>query len=134
MRQYLAVFPVPNPNESCYNLCDDIDCNVNNQILYLCSVHVTTDEIIQTINNMASNAAGGSDGIRSNILKAIKGSIAYPLSILFQKSIDEGLPLEIPYDTIIIPLLKPKLPRDLASSYRTIALCSQIIKVCEKNS
>ena len=42
------------------------------------------------------------------------------------------MPLEIPYDTIIIPLRKPKLPRDLASSYRPIALCSQIIKVCEK--
>ena len=127
--QYLSVFPIPDPKD---NIEDIIEFSNTNTTGNLVDMEINEEKITNVIEQMPGNAAGGSDGIRTSILKAAKDGLAKPLSIIFRQSLDNFESLEEVYETIIIPILKPGKNRQEASSYRPIALCSQIVKIMEK--
>ena len=54
-----------------------------------------------------------------------------PLIRLFRASLDEKKPLEEPYTSQIIPVLKPNKNKHDPASYRRISPCSQVVKVME---
>ena len=81
---------------------------------------------------MPGNSGAGCDEIRSGVIKKAKTGLAKPLSMLFRASLDTQLPLEEPYETEICPIIKPNKSKHDPSSYRPIALCSQIVKIMER--
>ena len=67
---------------------------------------ITPGDIISIIGKMKGKKSSGQDDISSKLLKSLKGEIAYPLSILINNSLSNGI---VP-ETIakVIPLYKAK--------------------------
>ena len=84
-------------NEYFANQCTT---NVNDSVLpiyvpktdaSLSHVVVTTDYIINIINNLSSNKAHGYDGISVSMLKLCSAEVSIPLQIIFQDCINSGM-------------------------------------------
>ena len=90
---------------------------------------ITPGDIISIIGKMKGKKSSGHDDISSKLLKSLKGEIAYPLSILINNSLSNGI---VP-ETIakVIPLYKAK-DQQLLSNYRPISLLPILSKVLEK--
>ena len=52
------------------------------------------------------NSAMGSDGIHSMVLRSCAKTLAHPLSIIFQHSLDEGIVPSLWKKSIMIPIFK----------------------------
>ena len=80
---------------------------------------------------MKNKTSSGHDGISNKILKGITESIAHPLSIIFNKSMEEGVfPTEMKKaDTVPLYKLKAK---DDKNNYRPISLLLTVSKLLEK--
>ena len=91
----------------------------------------TTMEITKLIGSLKNKDSSGHDGISNKILKGITNSISHPLSIIFNKSMEEGIfPSEMKKaDTV--SLYKSKA-RDEKNNYRPISLLLTISKLLEK--
>ena len=87
-------------------------------------------EITKLIGSLKSKNSSGHDGISNRILKGITHSISEPLSIIFNRSMEEGIfPSEMKKaDTV--PLYKSKA-KDDKNNYRPISLLT-ISKLLEK--
>ena len=88
-------------------------------------------EMIKLIGSLKNKSSSGHDGISNRILKGITHSISELLSIIFNKSLEEGVfPTEIKKaDTV--PLYKSKA-KDDKNNYRPISLLLIISKLLEK--
>ena len=98
------------------------------------SIYLTpccTTEIVNIIGNLKSKKSSGWDGISNKFLKEIKHVIAYPLSILFNKSLEEGIFPEIFKWADVIPLFKSGDTSE-TKNYRPISLLPTFSKVLEK--
>ena len=91
----------------------------------------TRTEIIKLIGSLKNKNSSGHDGISNKILKGITNSISQPLSIIFNKSMEEGVfPTEMKKaDTV--PLYKSKA-KDEKNNYRPISLLLTMSKLLEK--
>ena len=70
---------------------------------------------------LKADKAAGPDNLSARFLTQIKDNIAYPLLVIFRKSLDEGI---VPYDwncANISPLCK-KGNRNLADNYRPVTV------------
>ena len=88
-------------------------------------------EIEKLIGTLKNKNSSGHDGISNRILKGITKSIIEPLSIIFNKSMQDGVfPTEMKKaDTV--PLYKSKA-KDDKNNYRPISLLLTISKLLEK--
>jgi len=105
-------------------------CTLNSdKSIYL----IPTDmyEIVDIITKMKASKSKGHDDITSNLLKELKYSIALPLSILINRTLNEGIFPEALKIAKVIPLYKSK-SRDIVSNYRPISILSNISKIYEK--
>ena len=98
----------------------------------LVDMTITNEDVDKAIKKLPTVSAGGSDGVSSTVIKMFKDELLEPLKIMFNKSIKDGEALEIPFSTVVVPILKPSKPPDDPKSYRSIALCSIIIKTLER--
>ena len=72
----------------------------------------------------------GPDEVHPKILKELSWELSQPLSILFNKSIEES-ELSRTWKTALISVLFKKGDKTLASNYRPVSLTSIICKVLE---
>ena len=88
-------------------------------------------EICKLIDSLKNKNSSGHDGISNKILKGITQSISEPLSIIFNKSMEEGIfPTEMKKaDTV--PLHKSKSRED-KNNYRLISLLLTVSKLLEQ--
>ncbi len=89
------------------------------------------NEVYYIISSLKSKASTGYDGISTKLIKDIKSEIAYPLSILINKSLQEGT---VPDDLKIakvLPIFKKNDPHNV-SNYRPISLLPGFSKIFEK--
>ena len=72
----------------------------------LSDVRFTEEKVKKKLDNLRTDAAGGPDGIPPRILKEFSAELSKPLSILYERSMDEG---EIPQEwreSEVVPLHK----------------------------
>ena len=94
-------------------------------------IKITVDDVEGKLQELDPTKAAVPDEIPPSMLKALADELCTPLSIIFNKSLDEGV---VPADwrtAHIIPVFK-KGSRSKVGNYRPISLTSVIGKVLEK--
>ena len=115
------------PNISISNYLKQV--KTNPQTIFL--TPVTTVELEQIIKNLKPKLSSGLDDINNKIIKELKEYIIPPLSIIFNKSLVEGVFPDKMKEAKVVPLYKAK-ERDLATNYRPISLLLTLSKLLEK--
>ncbi|MCP4460429.1 MAG: reverse transcriptase family protein, partial [Cytophagales bacterium] len=91
----------------------------------------SSDDVYFILKKLNASKAAGPDGIHGKVLKSCAGSLAYPLSILFNLSFVTGC---IPPDwklASVVPVFK-KDDKNSVENYRPISLTSLVMKVFER--
>ena len=96
-----------------------------------CEISTTPEEIYQILRTLPNRKSPGLDCITTDLLKLCASGISSSLSLLFNRSFDEGSFPSAWKDAVVIPVFKRGDNKEL-SNYRPIALLSQVGKVCEK--
>ena len=82
------------------------------------------------LNKLNMNKASGVDGIHPSLLRELSEQLSDPLSILFRRTLDEGM---VPTDwraANVTPLYK-KGNKSTPGNYRPVSLTSVVCKVLE---
>ena len=100
------------------------DCSLN-------EIAVTEEQVKKLIDGLKENGAPGPDGFPPIVLKILRDEIAVPLTILFQKSLDDG---QIPDDwrDANITVIHKKGSRAEPGNYRGVSLTSVLGKLLER--
>ena len=107
-------------------------CNkipLNNNSLYFNPTNMV--EISNIINNLANKSSYGYDQISNKLIKELRPVISYPLMLVFNRSLEEGMFPELMKQVDTIPLYKAKSTED-CNNYRPISLLLTISKILEK--
>ncbi len=88
-------------------------------------------EIAMEIDNLKPKKSTGIDGLSTKLLKMLKNEITEPISILVNKSLNEGIFPDNLKKTKLIPVYKSKDKENL-DNYRPIAILPSISKIYEK--
>ena len=92
----------------------------------------TTEKEIETlISQLLNKSSSGHDHISNKLLKGIGEAISYPLMIIFNQSITQGIFPDIMKLADVIPLYKGK-DREEVINYRPISLLMTLLKILEK--
>ena len=83
------------------------------------------------IGSLPNKSSSGHDGVSNIFLKALNESISYPLSIIFNQSLNQGVFPDLMKCTKVIPLYKGQ-QQDLVIHYHPISLLMTISKLLEK--
>jgi len=113
------------------NDTDDNAPELDNIELAIDDMVVTSEEVKSVIKSLDTSKAVGPDKIHNKILIASLPIIAEPLSILFTRSLNEGIFPNIWKTANITPIFK-KGDKGDCSNYRPISLLSCVGKVLEK--
>ena len=92
---------------------------------------VTSVEIDRIISTLKSKNSSGYDSISNTLLKNLKQSLVLPLTIIFNKSLQEGVFPSAMKLSDVTPLYKTK-ERYLTNNYRPISLLLTISKNLRK--
>ena len=99
-------------------------------IAHLQDVHFSVEDVMSLLSKLRIDKAGGNDELSPRLLLELKDYIAYPLYLLFRRSLDIGV---VPDDwkcANITPIFK-KGHRNKAENYRPVSLTSQVCKIFE---
>ncbi len=89
-------------------------------------------ELKKIVTRLKSKKSSGYDGISNILLKSIIDEIKYPLTIIFNNSLKEGVFPDKMKLAEVIPLYKSKGQKDIMNNYRPVSLLPVISKVLEK--
>ena len=93
-------------------------------------VVITVDTIKSALANLDGNSAMGPDGLHPYFLKSCSSELAHPLSIIFNRSLREGVVPEQWKQSTVIPTFK-KGTRYNPLNYRPVSLTSVCCKTLE---
>ena len=113
--------------QSAEHYIDKIPRNLNSLVMR----SITMQEIKNTINSLPNKTSSGHDGISNILLKSIGSNLVFPLHVIFNMSIAEGIFPKQMKMAEIIPLYKGK-DIDLVINYRSFSLLITISKLLEK--
>ena len=88
-------------------------------------------EIETLIDSLPNKLSSGHDDISNKLLKDVKASVVEPLSIIFNKSMNEGVFPSVMKKADVVPLHKGK-DRTETNNYRPISLLLTLSKLLEK--
>ncbi|CAG2216425.1 unnamed protein product [Mytilus edulis] len=97
----------------------------------LLDISVTVDDVLKKLNNLHVDKSAGPDNLHPKVLYEVRQSISYPLSIIFNKSLSEGVLPEEWKNAILSPIFKNKGDKKQPCNYRPVSLTCVICKVCE---
>ena len=91
---------------------------------------ITPEAVLKKLQDLNPGKTPGPDGWHPVLLKSIADLIAQPLSILFQKSLDEGV---LPMDWLkaCVTSIHKKGAKNLPDNYRPVSITSVICKLME---
>jgi hypothetical protein len=124
LAQYFSTVYISNPTSKLNfpNRCDDADS------LRECAI--TEDMVKKKLKDLKIFKSPGPDSIHPRVLKETKDTIATPLAIIFNASLQEGK-LPETWKTAIVSAIFKKGDRKQASNYRPVSLTSIACKVME---
>ncbi len=96
----------------------------------LTSVHVLPEAVKKKLEKLNPNKASGPDELHPRLLTEARDQIALFLSLLFNKSIEQGVLLE-DWDVAHVCPIHKKGSKHQASNYRPVSLTSVICKLME---
>ena len=108
----------------------DFSCTVPSSNCGLQSVTLTEEHVLKALLKLKPDKSPGPDNVHPMFLRETAHAIALPLSLIFNKSLDEGV---LPDDwkcANVTPIYK-KGPKSDAENYRPISLTSTVCKVLE---
>ncbi|RYE16175.1 MAG: reverse transcriptase family protein, partial [Sphingobacteriaceae bacterium] len=115
-----------------YTACDDIDLD---ELLNECTndpfeIEISEPDVLKALQSMKVNKGSGPDGISPHILKNCAQTLAKPLSVLFCKSLEQGIVPDSLKTSRIRPVFKSG-SKNNAANYRPIVIIPSIAKVFE---
>jgi hypothetical protein len=123
MNQYFqSVF-----NRPVQHVPNDSDCTEP----AFCNISIDINDVLLTLRACNPTKAPGPDGIHSAVLHHCADSLAKPLYIIFNKSLEEATVPTDWKDAVITPIHKSGDPT-LPGNYRPISLTSQVAKILER--
>jgi len=96
----------------------------------LCDLKITEERVLSELERLRDNKAAGADDLVPRFLSKLKGGISYPVTLLFQRIMEDREVLDEWREANVVPIFKNE-SRGEASSYRPVSLTSQISKVFE---
>ena len=96
-----------------------------------CDVYFTTDSVRMALQGLDGNSAMGPDNIHPFLLQSCASELAYPVSVIFQRSLQEGVVPDTWKLSTVIPLFK-KGSRNDPLNYRPVSLTSVCCKTMER--
>ena len=102
---------------------------INNNSMYLSPT--CENEISKLIKQLPNKKSHGYDKINNCLLKELRPVITLPLTIAFNKSLEEGIFPDCMKDADTVPLFKSKCKLD-CNNYRPISLLITLSKLLEK--
>ena len=94
------------------------------------NVHFSSRMVTKKINKLKSGSAPGPDNISVKILQTFCNELAIPLSVIFNKSMNEGSVPEVWRKANVTPIFK-KGKKSSAENYRPVSLTSIPCKIME---
>ena len=112
------------------------DCPVNpapyqTSDIEIDNIDITTDSVKAALLALDGNSAMGPDGIHPYFLKSCATELAYPLCVIFRRSLREGI---VPCDwksSTVVPIFKKGI-RSNPLNYRPVSLTSVCCKTLER--
>ena len=95
------------------------------------NIEITEDEVIDVIVNLDPNKASGPDLISNKMLKRVSKTVAKPLCIIFNRSLQEGIFPDKWKQGNLVPIFK-KGEKSIPSNYRPVSLLSNLGKIQER--
>ena len=92
---------------------------------------VSTDDVLAALKDLDGNSAMGPDCMHPLFLRNCADQLAYPLHLIYDKSLREGRVPKAWKNSLVIPIFK-KGPRYDPLNYRPISLTSVCCKVMER--
>ena len=96
----------------------------------LADLTITPKQVEKRLAALKPNKATGPDGFPPRMLKELAGPLSKPLSIIMNKSLQEGRLPKIWKTAHVVPIFK-KGKKNIAGNYRPVSLTSVICKVME---
>ena len=93
----------------------------------------TVTEVTNLINNLPNKLSSGHDNVSNILVKKLKESLSVPLTIIFNKSLNEGIFPDSMKLAEVVPLFKGGNKYTL-TNYRPISLLPIFSKLLEKNN
>ena len=118
---------ISNPTSSVHKYIDAIPRNIKSLVLH----PITIPEIETAIRWLPNKPSKGHDGISNIMLKSISDGILYPLCLIFNKSISEGIFPSQMKMVEVIPFYKGR-EIDMLVNYQPISLLITVSKLLEK--
>lgn len=97
---------------------DAFECDINDR------------DILKALLSVNVNKGVGPDGVSPKLLKNCANSLVKPLTILFRKSLQEGIVPEALKNSRIVPIFKSG-KKNIASNYRPIVIIPTVAKIFE---
>jgi hypothetical protein len=104
---------------------------VKKSVNFLRTLPIAMQDVYATLRDLKEKKSPGPDDIPNILLKRCRESLAWPLSILYKKSLDEGRLPQDWRDAIVAPIYK-KGNKTVCENYRPVSLTSTVVKVMEK--
>ena len=95
-------------------------------------LHLSIEEVTNVIKDLDCNKAVGPDMVHNRLIVSAQPLIAEPLTILFNKSLENGVFPDVWKVAHVIPIYKQKGNRSSCKNYRPISLLSCVGKILEK--
>ena len=127
--QYSSVFSEPKMETLINDLPSFFASDINDS--FLLDIHITKDDVNKAIGELKTSFGSGPDNIPAVLLKKCSSSLATPLVILFNHSIQSGTFPELLKLAIIIPIHKGD-SKTAPANYRPVSLTSHIAKTLER--
>lgn len=118
---------------SVYEKCDvpNLNSHADHSVAEISDLEISYDLILKYINQIDSNKGAGPDGIPPIFISKCSKNLAYPLLILFKRSLQTGKFPSMWKQAFVTPIYKSG-PRNLVQNYRPISKLSIFSKLFEK--
>ena len=99
--------------------------------LTLQDIEINESLVMEQLKTLKVNKSPGPDGLHPRILNELSNELKEPLTLLFSKSLEEGVVPKAWKEGQITPIFK-KGKKNICDNYRPVSLTSIVCKVMEK--